>query len=88
MLLLNLRRKPVTPRFRLTYGPRVLELLPKTPPQTRPIRQHPIQVSFGEQIPQRIYCGASLIRLLRFCTVLNLTAVTVFSTNDGLNTSA
>jgi hypothetical protein len=35
-----------------------------------------------------IYCGASLILLLRFCTVLTLTANSVFSINAGLNTSA
>jgi hypothetical protein len=35
-----------------------------------------------------MYCGASLIPLLRFSTVLTLTAVTVFSINAGLNTSA
>ena len=78
----------MTNRFRLTHGPRVLELLVKSPSETRPLRRHAIQVSFGQQLPPKIHCGASLIRLLRFCTVLTLTANTVFSINAGLNTSA
>ena len=83
-----LPKKPVTDRFRLTPGPRVLQLLPKSPPETRPIRRHAIQVSFSQQLPPTIYCGASLTLLLRFCTVLTLTAISVFSINAGLNTSA
>ena len=59
-----------------------------SPPETRPIRRHTIQVSFTQQLPPKIYCGASLILLLRFCTVLTLTANSVFSINAGLNTSA
>jgi hypothetical protein len=78
----------VTHRFRLTHGPRVLELLAKSPSETRPLRRHAIQVSFGQQLPPKIYCGASLILLLRFCTVLTLTAISVFSITAGLNTSA
>jgi len=78
----------VTDRFRLTPGPRVLQLLPKSPPETRPIRRHAIQVSFSQQLPPTIYCGVSLTLLLRFCTVLTLTAISVFSINAGLNTSA
>jgi hypothetical protein len=78
----------VTHRFRLTHGPRVLELFVKSPPETRPLRRHAIQLSFGQQLPPKIYCGASLILLLRFCTVLTLTASSVFSITAGLNTSA
>jgi hypothetical protein len=91
-------QEPVTDRFRLTPGPRVLQLLPKSPPETRPIRRHAIrrhaiqrhaiQVSFSRQLPPTIYCGVSLTLLLRFCTVLTLTAISVFSINAGLNTSA
>ena len=80
-------QKPVTDRFRLTPGPRVLQLS-QSPPETRPIRQHAIQVSFSQHLPPTIYCGVSLTLLLRFCTVLTLTAISVFSINAGLNTSA
>ena len=78
----------MTHRFRLTHGPRVLELLVKSPSETRTLRRHAIQVSFGQQLLPKIYCGGSLILLLRFCTVLTLTAISVFSISAGLNTSA
>ena len=41
----------MTYRFRLTPGPRVLQLLAKSPPETRPIRRHAIQVSFSATTP-------------------------------------
>ena len=54
----------------------------------RPIRRRARQVSLSKQLPPKIYCGASLILLLRFCTVLTLTAILAFSITAGLNTSA
>ena len=52
------------------------------------LRLHAIQASFTQHLPPKICCGASLILLLRFCIVLTLTAISVFSINAGLNTSA
>jgi len=75
-------------RSRLTDGPCILQISCQCPPEARSIRRHTVQVSFTQQVPPKIYCGASLILLLRFCTVLTLTANSVFSINAGLNTSA
>ena len=75
-------------RSRLTDRPSIRQISCQGPPETRPIRRHTIQASFTQQVPPKIYCGASLTLLLHFCTVPTPTANSVFSTDAGLNTSA
>jgi len=79
---------PPTHKFRLTHGLLVLQLFGKRPSETRPIRQHAIKVSLSKNPAPKIRCGASLIPLLRFCTVQILTAIMAFSIDAGSNTSA